>query len=118
MEEIFDWDWENKNEGLGYNYYTALSPAELKKLKKEKEFNKPNLTVTYLEGMEEHLSENNEEENMENKEVFNKIKNKMIEDNMEEENEEKDGENIKLEESTTMKTVTEEKKKGEEFNEE
>ncbi|CAK5020375.1 unnamed protein product [Meloidogyne enterolobii] len=48
MEEIFDWDWENKNEGLGYNYYTALSPAELKKLKKEKEFNKPNLTVTYV----------------------------------------------------------------------
>ncbi|CAK5088971.1 unnamed protein product [Meloidogyne enterolobii] len=117
MEEIFDWDWENKNKGLGYNYYTALSPAELKKLKKEKEFNKPNLTVTYLESMQEHLSENNEEENMENKEVFNEIKNKMIEDNMEEENGEKDGENIKLEKSNTMKTATEEKEEEESHEE-
>uniref|UniRef100_A0A915MDF6 Transmembrane protein n=1 Tax=Meloidogyne javanica TaxID=6303 RepID=A0A915MDF6_MELJA len=109
MEEIFDWNWENKNKGLGYNYYTAISPAELKKLRKEKESD--NITSRYLEANQEHLSENNEEENMENKEVFNEIRNKMNEDNMEEENEEKDEENITLEESTTMKSATEEKKK-------
>ncbi|KAF7635886.1 hypothetical protein Mgra_00004603 [Meloidogyne graminicola] len=29
-EEINDWNWENKINGLGYNYYKAITPLEMK----------------------------------------------------------------------------------------
>uniref|UniRef100_A0A1I8BFP2 Uncharacterized protein n=1 Tax=Meloidogyne hapla TaxID=6305 RepID=A0A1I8BFP2_MELHA len=113
-EEIFDWDWEDKLKGLGYTYYSAISPDEFKKLEKA---NESKITVKDLEDNEHFLAGDKEEENMDNEDENKKEEiseggeknEEMIEDD------EKNEEN-KLEEST-MKMMIEEKKEEEKSKE-